>query len=73
MAVLQVWFQLVTLLFGAHSLPAQNRPGPMHELFEVGMGGVAVHAKYAICSCGGQQGHHVMGGSPGDVSENPVM
>ena len=28
----------------------------MHELFEGGMGGVAVHAKYAIRSCGETKG-----------------
>ena len=41
------------LLFVAHNVPAQNRPGPMHELSE---GGVAVHAKHAIRSCGGTTG-----------------
>ena len=52
MGLLQVWFQEATLLFVAHSVPAQNRPCPMHELSEGGMGGVAVHAKHAIRSCG---------------------
>ena len=28
----------------------------MHELFEDGIGGVAVHAKYAIYPCGGTTG-----------------
>ena len=36
-----------------HSVPAQNGPGPMHELSEGGVGGDAVHTKHAICSCGG--------------------
>ena len=34
----------------------QNRPGPIHELSEGGMGGVAVHAKHVILSCGGKTG-----------------
>ena len=42
--------------FSLHSVPAQNQSGRMHELFEGGMGGVAVHAKHAICSCGGRTG-----------------
>ena len=37
-------------------LPAQNQPGPMHELSEGGLGGVAVHSKHAIRSCGGTTG-----------------
>ena len=55
-AVLQVWFHEVTLLFVAHSVPAQNRPGPMHELSEGGTGGVAVHARHATRTCGGTTG-----------------
>ena len=51
--MLQVWFHVATLLFVAHSVPAQNRPGPMHELSEGGLGGVA---KHAIRSCGGTTG-----------------
>ena len=43
-------------MFVAHSVPAQNRPGPMHELSEGGMGGVVVHAKHVIRSCGGTTG-----------------
>ena len=54
--VLQVWFHVATLLFAAHSVSAQNRSGPMHEIPEGGMGGVAVHAKQAIRSCGGTTG-----------------
>ena len=50
--VLQVWIHVTTLLFVAHSVSAQNRPGPIHELSEGGMDGVVVHAKYAIRSCG---------------------
>ena len=45
---------MATLLFVAHSVPAQHWPGPMHEFSEGGMSGVAVHAKHAICSCGGR-------------------
>ena len=29
-------------------VPAQNRPGPMHELSEGCFGGVVVHAKHAM-------------------------
>ena len=47
---------MATLLFDAHSAPAQNWPGPTHELSEGDMGGVAVHVTHAICSCGGTTG-----------------
>ena len=50
--VLQVWFHEATLLFDTHSTYAQNRPGPMHEFSEGGIGGVAVQANHAIRSCG---------------------
>ena len=43
-------------MFVAHGVPAQNRPGLMHEFSQDGMGGVAVHAKDAIRSCGGTTG-----------------
>ena len=50
-----MWFHVATL-FVAHSVPAQNRPGPMHELSEGSMGGIAVHATHAIRSSGGKIG-----------------
>ena len=51
-----MWFYEATPLFVAQNVPVQNRPGPMHELSEGAMGGVAVHAKHAICSSGGTTG-----------------
>ena len=51
-----MWFHEATLLFTAHSVPAQNWSGPMCELSEGGMGGVTVHAKHVIRSCGGTTG-----------------
>ena len=50
--VLQVCFHMATLLFVVHGVPAQNRPGLMHQLSEGGMGWLAVHAKHAVRSCG---------------------
>ena len=54
-----MWFHVATLLFMAHSVPAQNRPGPIHELSEGGMGGVAVMQNTPYVHVGEQQGHHV--------------
>ena len=57
--VLQVWFHEATLFFVAHSVPAQNRPGPIHKLSEGGMGGAAVHATTPYARVGEQQGRHM--------------